>query len=187
MESLILRCAVEQIADWHPHLFLEPHIVACIAVLSQYTASPSVLEVECIDIESAWLDGADRFILELSWSEQQAKNAERLRLTMQSNSLVELAAIALATILTSQVVNLGQLDVTNYGERADYRSLDVPAVLEISGTESPVEFERRHRTKVTQALENPLGLDAYVVVCGFAEDGHRVRFSYHRQHSDDGA
>ena len=42
-----LRCAIEQLADWHPRLFLEPHTVACAAVLSQYSSSPAPLAVEC--------------------------------------------------------------------------------------------------------------------------------------------
>lgn len=181
MEILTLQCGAEQIADWHPNLFLEPHIVACVAILSQYSQSPAILEVECSNIVSVWLGQEKQFQLEVSWSEVMAKKAERLRLTMQPKPLVEWAAIALALVLTHRVVNLGQLDVSNYGDRADYRSLDVPGVLEISGTETRSEFVRRHREKVAQVLDNPLGLDAYVVVCGFFEDRHRIRFSYHQQ------
>ncbi len=184
METRILRCGVDQISDWHPHLFLEPHIVACVAILSQYSSSPAVIEVECLDIVSTWLEQSAKFQLEISWSEEMANKAGRLRLTMQSKPLVELAAIALALILTHHVVNLGQLDVTSYGDRADYRSLDVPSVLEISGTENLSEVARRQREKIAQALENPLGLDAYVVICGFSDEGHRVRFSYHRYESE---
>lgn len=180
MSGPILQCTIDEIADWHPHLFLEPHIVACVAVLGQYSNSPATLEVECSDIASEWLQCETNFTLEITWSDEIAKKAERLRLTMQPKPLVELAAIALAAILTNRVVNLGQLDVTKDGERADYRSLDVPSVLEISGTETFSEVARRHREKITQALENPLGLDAYVVVCGFSEKRHRIRFSYHQ-------
>ncbi len=61
-----------------------------------------------------------------------------------------------------------------YGDRADYRSLDLPSVLEISGTETASELARRHREKVAQALENPFGLDAYVVVCAFSSSGHHI-------------
>jgi hypothetical protein len=179
METLTLQCAIEQIMDWHPRLFLEPHIVACVAVLSRYSKSPAVLEVECSNIASAWLGQEKQFRLEVMWSDELAGKAERLRLTMQPKPLIELAAIALALILAYHVVNLGQLDVTAYGDRADYRSLDRPSVLEISGTEILSELARREREKIAQAVDNPLGLDAYVVVCGFAEDGHRIRFSYH--------
>lgn len=181
MGILILRCAVEQISDWHPRLFLEPHIIACVAVLTQYSKSPAVVEVECSNIASAWLGQEKQFSLEISWSEEMVRKAERLRVTMQPKPLIELASIALALILTHQVVNLGQLDVTSYGARADYRSLDVPSVLEISGTETLSELTRRHREKTAQALDNPLNLDAYVVVCGFSRESHRIRFSYHRQ------
>lgn len=92
--------------------------------------------------------------------------------------MIEMAASALAFILTHQVVNLGQLDVMNYGDRADYLSLNMLGVIEISGTEVPSEPARWHREKVVQALKNPLGLDAYIVVCGFSATGHRIRFSY---------
>jgi hypothetical protein len=139
------------------------------------------VDVECSNIVSVWLGQEKQFSLEVSWSDEMARKAERLRVTMQPKSLLELAAIALALILTHQVVNLGQLDVTSYGDRADYRSLDVPSMLEISGTEILSELTRRHREKVAQALDNPLGLDAYVVVCGFSKEKHRIRFSYHRQ------
>lgn len=175
-----LKCEIVQISDWHPHLFLEPHIVACVAILSQYSDSPALIDVLCKDIDSEWLGQGTQCTLELSWSEEMANKAGRLRLTMQSKPLIELAAVALALILTPHVVNLGQLDVTTYGERADYRSLDVPIVLEISGTENLSELTRRQREKVEQALSNPFELDAYVVICGFAESGHRILFSYHR-------
>lgn len=90
-----------------------------------------------------------------------------------------MASSALAFVLTPQIVNLGQLDVTNYGDRADYRSTERQSVLEISGTETSSELTRRHQEKVVQALENPFGFDAYVVVCSFSTSGHRILFSYH--------
>jgi hypothetical protein len=48
-----------------------------------------------------------------------------------------------------------------------------------SGTERPSELGRRHREKVTQALANPFGWSAYVVVCAFSQEVHQIRFSYH--------
>ncbi len=62
----------------------------------------------------------------------------------------------------------------------DYRSLTEQSVLEISGTETLEELERRHRSKVAQAMANPFGWDAYVVVCAFCRQGHRIRFSHQR-------
>ena len=88
--------------------------------------------------------------------------------------------VALAMILAYRIVPLGQLDMTDYGERADYRSLSASTVLEISGTETIRELGRRHRDKVAQALANPFGWDACVVVCAFSSRGHRIRFSGHR-------
>lgn len=163
-----LRCAIEEIASWHPQMFLEPHIVACTAVMSHYSESPALFEVECEGISSRWLVRAKRFALEVSWTEETANKANRLRLTMQSRPLVEMAAIALAMVLAHQVFPLGQLDVTAYGERADYHSVDASTVLEISGTETIAELERRYRDKTAQALANPLGWDACVVVCAFS-------------------
>jgi hypothetical protein len=175
-----LRCAVEEIAAWHPQLFLEPHIVACVGVMSPYSGSPAVFEVECEDIASRWLGRAKGFTLEVSWQDETANKASRLRVTMQSKPLVEMAAVALAMVLAYRVMPLGQLDVTDYGGHADFRSLSASTVLEISGTETIAELGRRHREKVAQALANPFGWDACVVVCAFASRGHRIRFSGHR-------
>ena len=176
---LTFKGTIEKISDWHPRLFLEAHIVACVAVMRLYSASPAVFEVTCENIASDWLGEETRFMLEVSWSEETERKAERLRATIQTKPIVEMAASALAFILTPNIVNLGQLDVTNYGDRADYRSLDMQNVLEISGTEVASELARRHREKVAQALENPFGLNAYVVVCAFSPIAHLIQFSYH--------
>jgi hypothetical protein len=50
-----LRCAIENLDDWYPHLFLEAHGVACVAVLSRYSGSPAMVEVACEGISSRWL------------------------------------------------------------------------------------------------------------------------------------
>jgi hypothetical protein len=71
------------------------------------------------------------------------------------------------------------LDVTQYGDRADYRSRKRKAVLEVSGTENLETLERRHREKIAQALDNPFGWDAYVVVAAFSTEGHWVYMSKH--------
>src|SRR5262245_23640713 len=120
MATRHLRCAIEQIADWHPHLFVEPHIVAFVAVANQYSLSPARFDVECGNVTSRWLGKATAFRLVVSWHKDTAENAARLRATMQTGPLVELAAVALALILVKRVVPLGRLDVTGYGARADY-------------------------------------------------------------------
>jgi hypothetical protein len=174
-----LRCAIEQIADWHPNLFVEAHVVAFVAVAGQYSGSPGRFEVACANLGSRKLGKAAALRLEVAWHDDTAAKAARLRATMQSGPLVELASVALALILARRVVSLGPVDVTDYGARADYRSRRRQAVLEISGTEVLAELGRRHRAKVAQARDNPFGWDAYVVVCAFSAQGHRIRFTKH--------
>jgi hypothetical protein len=175
-----LCCAIEQIADWHADLYVEPHIVSFVAVASQYSESPAWFDVECEAIRSRWLRAASEFRLEVSWHRDTAQKAVRLRATMQSGPLVELAAIGVALILSRRVVNLGPLDVTELGDRVDFRARKHRAVLEVSGTEVPTELNRRHRQKIDQAKQNPFQWDAYVAICAFAGRGHRVRFSKHQ-------
>jgi hypothetical protein len=178
--SRTLRCKIEDLERWHPWFFLEPQIVACVAVLARHGHSPAVFDVDCLNVESPWLGGAAHFRPEVSWSRETAEKADRLRATVQSRPLVELAATALALVVTHHVLSLGQLDVTRYGDRTDYRSTRISCMLEVSGTETPSELGRRHRQKIAQASLNPLGWDAYVVVCAFSPLGHRIRFSFHR-------
>lgn len=180
MIPYVLRCAIEDLAAWHPHLYVEPYIVAFVAVTGQYSVSPASFLVECDGVKARRLGKVSRLTLEISWGEETIDKAERLRATMPARSLVELAAVAVALVLVHRVVPLGTLNVMENGGRADYRSSVVERVLEISGTESLAELGRRHREKVAQALANPFRWDAYVVVCAFCTEGHRVRFSGHR-------
>jgi hypothetical protein len=180
MMARILRCNIEDLAKWHPWFFLEPQVVACVAVLGHYGVAPAVLDVECLNVDSAWLGEIKDFRLEISWLSETADKAKRLRATVQTKPLVEMAATALALVLSHQVVRLGQLDVTSYGDRTDFRSTQISCMLEVSGTQTPRELDRRHRQKVQQALRNPLRWDAYVVVCAFSSRGHRIRLSFQR-------
>jgi hypothetical protein len=179
MASRTLRCAIEELADWYPRLFLEPYIAACVALLCRYTDSPAAFVVECDGIVSRWLERAKRFRLEVSWTQETAAKAERLRATMPWRAVVELASVALAFTLARRVLGLQQLVVTNRGEGADYRAPRAARVLEVSGTENVSELGRRQREKAAQALRNPFGWDAYVIVCGFSSPQHRIRFSAH--------
>src|SRR5437588_4896603 len=179
MAARTLRCTIEEVANWYPQLFLEPYLVACVTTMSRYSGPPASFEVDCAGIDSRWLAGAERFRLQVSWTEATAEKAERLRATMPAKEVVELASVALAFALTRRVLGLRQLVVTSYGQRADYRLPTASRVLEVSGTETLSELGRRHREKVAQALRNPFGWDAYVIVCGFATPGHRIRFSAH--------
>jgi hypothetical protein len=175
-----LRCTIEHLAGWHPWFFLEPQVVACVAVLARYSRPPAVFDVDCFNVESAWLGGAAHFRLEISWLPETERKAERLRATVQAKPMVEMATTALALVIAHRVVRLGQLDVTKCGDRTDFRSTRILCMLEVSGTEIPSELGRRHRQKVEQASRNPFGWDAYVVVCAFSSRGHRIRFSFHQ-------
>src|SRR5579862_7907978 len=174
-----LRCAIEELEGWYPRLFLEPHSVACVAVTSQYSAPPATFDVACEGITSRWLGQNSACGLEVSWTEETAAKAARLLATMQRKPVVEMAALALAFVLARRLVALGQLDLNDYGERADYRSPSAECVLEVSGTEDISELGRRHREKVAQALANPYGWGACVIVCAFSARGHRIRVSRH--------
>jgi hypothetical protein len=174
-----LRVNIEGLARWHPWFFLEPQIVACVAVLARYGGPPAFLDVDCFNVKSTWLGDAAQFRLEIFWLPKTADKAERLRATVQSKPLVEMAATALALVIAHHVVRLGQLDVTDYGDRTDFRSIRESCMLEVSGTATRSELASRHRKKVAQAVGNPLGWDAYVVVCAFSSRSHRIRFSFH--------
>jgi len=174
-----LRCAIEDLDGWYPHLFLEPHIVACVAVMSRYPGPPATFEVACEDVKSRWLGRESDFRLEVSWAGETAAKAGRLLATMQQKPVVELAAVALAFVLARHAIALGQLDLNDYGARADYRSPTAECVLEVSGTEDISELGRRHREKVAQALDNTYGWGSCVVVCAFSAKGHRIRVSRH--------
>jgi hypothetical protein len=180
MKPPVLRCAIEDLAAWHPSFYVEPYAVAFVAVTGQYSVPPASFLVECKGIKSRWLGKSRQFTLQTSWTEETIDKAERLRTTMPTRSLVEFAAVAVALVLVHKLVPLGILNVMEQGGRADYRSTMMKRVLEISGTESLADLGRRHREKVAQALANPFRWDAYVVVCAFSAEEHRVRFSRHR-------
>jgi len=174
-----LRCAIEDLYGWYPRLLLEPHCAACVAVTSRYSASPATFEVACEGVTPRWLGKQSVFRLEVSWAEETAEKAGRLLATMQQKPVVEMASIALTFILARRLLALGQLDLNDYGERADYRSPSAQCVLEISGTEDVSELGRRCREKAAQALDNTYGWGACVVVCAFSVKGHRIRVSRH--------
>jgi hypothetical protein len=61
-----LRCAIEDLKGWYPRLFLEPHSVACVAVMSRYSSPPTTFEVACEGITLRWLRQATAFRLAVS-------------------------------------------------------------------------------------------------------------------------
>src|SRR5882724_9547454 len=127
-------------------------MVAGVAVMSRYSAPPATFDVTCEGVTSRWLGKERAFRLEVSWAEETAAKADRLLATMQQKPVVELASIALAFILARRLLALGQLDLNDYGERADYRSPGAQCVLEVSGTEDISELGRRHSTTPTAGV-----------------------------------
>ena len=144
-------------------------------MLSEYSDSPASFDAQAENIAAA----EEEFRLDLSWPQSAQTKAERLRATMQRKPLVELAATAVALMVAHRLLNLGEIDITAYGDRADFRAVRRRCVLEISGTEVAAEFDRRRREKVAQAVANPFGWEAYVIVCLFSAKGHRLRISRH--------
>jgi len=183
MTHQTLHCEIERLAEAYPSLFLEPHVVSCVAILSQYGPPPAVIRVSCENIESPRWPELTELVVDLSWRPETLSQATRLLATIQRKPLVEMASCALTMLLVYHVLDGAALDVTQYGDRADYRFLDRASVLEISGTENVAHLDRRHREKVVQASANPMQRDAFVSVCVFSESGHQIRFSFHRWES----
>ena len=154
-----LRQNIERLEGWYPNLFLEPHLVAAVTVLSEYSDSPATFDVQGENIAQR-VAPKEEIRLDLIWQQPAQAKAERLQATMQRKPLVELAATAIALMAARRVLDLGKVDVTAYGDRADFRAVRRRGVLEISGTEVAAEFDRRHREKVAQAVANPFGWDA---------------------------
>jgi hypothetical protein len=80
----VLRCNFEDLVRWHPWLFLEPQVVAFVAVLARYGRQPAVFDVDCSNVDSQWLGDDVRFRLEVSWLPETTERAERLRATVQT-------------------------------------------------------------------------------------------------------
>ena len=45
MAARRLMCAIEDVADWHPCLYLDPHVAAFAAIVGQTAASPCTFAV----------------------------------------------------------------------------------------------------------------------------------------------
>ena len=63
-------------------MFLEAHIVSCIAVMRSHSALLAVLKVTSENIVSDWLGEETQCKLEVSWSEKTKRKAERLQATI---------------------------------------------------------------------------------------------------------
>jgi hypothetical protein len=93
-------------------------------------------------------------------------------------------ACAVACVVAHVYGQLRIRAVTEDGDRFDDWVSDGQRQfgLEVSGTVAG-DLERRHRIKVEQLLDNPFGVDGYVVVVAFA--ARRVIFSFHQCEESD--
>src|SRR5260370_35890846 len=73
----VLRWAIEEIADWHANLYVEPHVVAFVAVARRYSASPARFDVECSNVASRWLGGNAECRLAVPWQDETAPKAAK--------------------------------------------------------------------------------------------------------------
>ena len=82
-----LRQSIERLDGWYPNLFLEPHLVAAVAVLSAYSDSPATFRVQSENVPQL-ADRREETRLDLNWQRSAEGKAERLRVTMQRKPLV---------------------------------------------------------------------------------------------------
>jgi hypothetical protein len=172
---------IEDILAVHPGLYLEHHAMMAVALMSRLSESPCEFLVECEGFSPPDLERETSFLIRLSWDEQTALAAERVRRTEQPKPIVERAAVALAALLFARLIPGGRLRVTNEGDRADYWLPRSRRALEISGTEQSRELSRRHREKAAQMLDNPRRWNGYVFICCFSVEQRVIRWSYHTQ------
>lgn len=86
----------------------------------------------------------------------------------QDAKLTELAALAVACVLVRVRANLNIVNVTRWGERADYWIGDRELLLEVSGLVQG-SLEGLFRRKAIQLKRNPFGKDGYVCVVNFKQ------------------
>src|SRR5262245_9776738 len=116
----LFEWAIEDILPAHPHLYLEHCAAMAVAVMSQRSASPYELGVECQGFSPLALGGVTQFITRVSWTEDTFARASRVRQTEQRSPIVERPAVALAALLFAKLIPGGEMRVTRIGERADY-------------------------------------------------------------------
>ncbi len=139
---------------------------------AETAATEADLHVELRDItESAEPQRAVHF----TWLSESAPSEP---LAVQGRTITEWGACGIACALLPLYADLKISSVAAFGDRFDYWVRDQQSEfgLEVSGTVTG-ELEVRHDQKVKQLLDNPYGIDGYVVVVTFGT--RRAIFSFH--------
>lgn len=182
--SAMMPCLfLESLHEYNPTVICASFFInPAIALLDSYRHKPFPCSVSYEDIDSPTLARTTGEItVEFDWLAETFPACHRLFQTLQRESIVEYAAIALAFLLMTNLVQKEIVEVSLRGSRADYFVDQRNYMLEISGTESAAHLTSRHTEKVRQLLANPFGRDGYVFVCCFSNQ--RAKLSFHRLES----
>jgi hypothetical protein len=169
--------ALEEIARVH-HIDTRVFIPFVIARLSEGNEGTSAaLNFKLRDVGD---DGETQRRLRLVWSKDSRPTQA---LGVSERTVTEFAACGVACAALARYTLLRLRAVTANGDRFDYWMDDGQREygLEISGTIAD-DLEARHRLKVRQLLDNPYGVDGFVIVVGFAIK--EVIFSFNRFEED---
>lgn len=164
---------LETISEIHP-LATEVFIPFVVARLQEHPEDREAnLALELHDISGT---ATKELPLRLYW---EAASISKLPLAIPDNSLTEWAALGIACAVIWEYAGLRLHAVAAAGDRFDYWVMQEMQefALEVSGTTGG-NLEDRHREKISQLLDNPYGIDGYVVVVGFKT--RRVILSFHK-------
>jgi hypothetical protein len=178
MSNQRIPFSIESLKEINPEgMLAEYFIKPAIALLEDYRLVPYPLDITCSQIDSDLLNGSDTLQVEINWLKETFPDSKILLNTIQREVIIENTAVAIAFLLTTEVVGCTIDEVTLRGDRADYFMNGRDLMLEISGTGALKQCATRHKQKSEQLLENPYGKPGYVVVCCFStQEGF---FSYH--------
>lgn len=169
--------ALEEIGRVHriDTRILIPFVVARLSEGNEVTSA--ALNVKLRDVGA---NGEAQRRLLLIWSKNRTPTQS---LGVPERTVTEWAACGVACAALARYTLLCISSVTANGDRFDYWVDDGQREygLEVSGTIAD-DLEARHRLKVRQLLDNPYGVDGFVIVVGFALK--EVIFSFNRFEED---
>ena len=181
LHSTLTPCyLIESLREYNPAVvwasfFINP----AIALMDAYRLKPFPCAVAYENIASAMLEQTEGEIrVDFDWLAETFPDCQRLFQTLQRESIVEYAAVAMAFLIMTNLAGQNISEVTLRGSKADYFVEGRQYLWEISGTESAEHLASRHGEKVRQLGANPFRKDGYVFVCCFSNQ--RARLSFHQ-------